>query len=239
MLMMGPSTSPLYSDALPGARRNEAWAYVHFVTTHAHFVERVLERTGLADEAAAAVVIEATLESIGEALLRPERTAIAASIPAPLGEMLSRRPIVPERDAAGFYASVAERAGLAPAFAMEHAQVVCRAVAESLAPELRRRLVRDLPDGFRELFEIPEPSAPPAERLHHSPKSTPPAATLAEGRPGSSHPVSESAPDRAHSESVARSPDPHEGSKISSAQGDASDAIADAHSAGKRPISGG
>ena len=209
------------------------------MTTYAQFVERVRERTGLAHETAAVAVIEATLESLGEALLQPERAAIAASIPAPLGQALARRPIAPDLDAAGFFASVSERAGLAPAFAMEQAQVVCRTLAESLAPSLRQRLARDLPEGFRELFVIPDAPTVPQERMHHSPKSTPPAATLAEGRPGSSRPVSQSAPDRAHPNSVARSPDPHASSKISSAQGEASDAIVDAGRGGRRPISGG
>ena len=208
------------------------------MTSYARFVERVRERAGLEDDASAARVIDATLESLGEVLLQAERAAIAASVAEPLAAALVRRPVVPELDVAGFYASVSDRAGLAPAFGMEQAQVVCRALAESVAPLLRARLARDLPEGFRELFATPEPEAGPAERIHHAPKSTPPPATLAEGRPGSSRPVSESAPDRAHTDSVARSPEPHAGSKISSAQGEGSDAIADAGPAGKRPISG-
>lgn len=239
MLMMGPITPALYPCAGRGARRNEARVYVAGMTSYAHFVERVRERAGLAHDADAARVVEITLEALGEALLQPERMAIAVSVPAALGQALSRRPVAPELDVAGFYASVSERAGLAPAFAMEQAQVVCRVLAESLDEPLRRRLARDLPEGFGDLFAASEPPAPPPERLHHSAKSTPPPATLAEGRPGSAHPVSESAPDRAHSESVARSRDPHADSKISSAQGEHSDAIADVRAPSRRPLSGG
>ncbi len=207
--------------------------------SYEQFVARVLEGTGDAHKDVARRAINGTVEALGEILLRPERAAIAASIPAQLRAVLLRRELAPELDLAGFYAAVSERAGLAPAFAMEHAQVVCGVVSECLEPELRERLARDLPDGFRELFAPRHLVAALPARMHHSPSSTPPAATLAEGRPGSARPLSESSPERAHEQSVARSRDPHAGTKISSAQGEESDAIADARSRGKRPISGG
>jgi hypothetical protein len=43
--------------------------------------------------------------------------------------------------------------------------------------------------------------------------------TLATGRPGSRHPVSEAHEDRAHTESIARSDDPHGDTKLSSSRG--------------------
>jgi hypothetical protein len=43
--------------------------------------------------------------------------------------------------------------------------------------------------------------------------------TLAEGRPGSPHPLSEARPERAHSHSVARTDNPHGDTKLSSASG--------------------
>lgn len=98
--------------------------------------------------------------------------------------------------------SVAE--GVAPGFALEHAQVILSVVGESLTLEDRGRLQARLPEAMAPLFEPPvrEPGLP---RFVAPRRGRP----LATARPGSTHPISEAHPDRAQSQSIARRAAPH------------------------------
>jgi hypothetical protein len=65
--------------------------------------------------------------------------------------------------------------------------------------------------------------------------------TLAEGRPGSHHPLSEARPERAHSHSVVRADNPHGDTKLSSAVGFTQEreqeTLAAGHPGSDRPLS--
>jgi hypothetical protein len=126
-----------------------------------------------------------------------------APLPAPPGS----------REAAD--ARVAGREHVRPGFAVEHTGVVCQALAEALSEAVLHRLHEDLPAPLGALFTPREPvrrfEYVHLDSAHHS--------TLAEGRPGGRHPVSEARPERAHTHSVARSDNPHGDTKLSSASG--------------------
>ncbi len=98
--------------------------------------------------------------------------------------------------------------------AREEAIVVCRVVAEAVGEDIARRVRLELPDEIGELFTIPEPIAKP-ERVHLDPERR----TLAEGHGGGTRPLYAARPDHAHTQSVARSDNPHGDTKLSSATG--------------------
>ena len=103
-----------------------------------------------------------------------------------------------------FYARVAAVDHVPLPMAIEHAQVICRALGEVMSRASRSRLARHLP-SIGLLFEPPEPSEPPVHAV------APPAQhDLAEGAPGSRHPLADADPTvLAHRHSVSRNPDPH------------------------------
>ncbi|HEY8079838.1 MAG TPA: DUF2267 domain-containing protein, partial [Labilithrix sp.] len=91
-------------------------------------------------------------------------------------------------DAGELYERARRRAGAAPGRAIEETQIALRVVAETLDPETRVRIRRALPIAIGALFETPEEGAPPP---HSTPARSEPIASLATGRPGSGHPLSE------------------------------------------------
>jgi hypothetical protein len=88
---------------------------------------------------------------------------------------------------------------------------------EALDDDERRSLVHHLPAALGVLFALPEPSPPAAHRPSSRPAGHP--RTVAEGHTGSNRPLSESAPERAHAHSVAKNPNPHADTKVSSSEG--------------------
>jgi hypothetical protein len=110
---------------------------------------------------------------------------------------------------------VRARLGVSAGFAREHTQAVCASFGELLSAEITQVLESDLPPPIAELLRPREEGEPPPHRIaraaaHH---------TLATGRSGSAHPLSESAPPGAQAHSVAREKNPHGETKISSASG--------------------
>ncbi len=94
-------------------------------------------------------------------------------------------------------------------------RAVCRSLGEVLPDEVLDKLGEALPASLVELFHpYPEGEAPP-HRMAASARRH----TLATGRPGSSHPLSEAKPPDAHQHSVANEDNPHAETKLSSARG--------------------
>ncbi|MEW5854184.1 MAG: DUF2267 domain-containing protein [Myxococcota bacterium] len=205
------------------------------------FIQQVQDRAGLDGEMAWRVV-GATLDALGRRLDPLHADAVARQLPDDLQDMLHRHPHGSARDDVdAFYGEVAALEAVDPAFAREHAQVVCQVLAEAVDDEGLRHLRADFSDGMAELFTrrpAPGESAPPA----HPVAPPPPHHTLSDGRPGSTHPVSEAAPPRGHSESVARTPHPHEDTKLSSATGTTQErlhrTLGEGHPGSNRPLSG-
>lgn len=174
-------------------------------------------RRGCTDPEVGGADAKATLATLGERLPDEESRTLAELLPDRMGMALRVRKQPSSFDLAEFFDRVRQREGTSLGFAREHAQVVCRVVGEVLSEDALRAFDRVLPEPFAELFHPPASDEEPAEyglakvaQHHHS---------LATGRPGSQHPLSESRPERAHTHSVAREANPHVDTKLSSATG--------------------
>lgn len=203
-------------------------------------VERVRDRGGFEDEAEAARAIAATLATLRQRLVDDEAEAVARALPDVFAEILRRGAYEGDFDADELIRRVQAREAVPRAFAREHAQVVCQALADAMRGDALDRLLKHLPAELAELFAPRPQSTPPAAPERHD--ATPPGsgATLATGRPGSKRPLSEARPDRAHPGSVARSDAPHADTKLSSAGGLTQERLGETLATGKpgstRPV---
>jgi uncharacterized protein (DUF2267 family) len=173
---------------------------------------------GRTEDAEAALT--ATLTALGAALSPNERRLLSAELPEALAGVLDGPERSPNMDLEAFYALVQRRENTRPGRAREHAQVVCRALSGLFPTEVLVHLRRDVP-RLAPLFEPEEAVSPPEhpEVLHREPHPVTERETLATGRPGSRHPLSDARPETAHSESVVRSDEPHARTKLSSSRG--------------------
>jgi uncharacterized protein (DUF2267 family) len=138
-------------------------------------VSKVSEEGGLAWNDAE-LALAATLATVSEELAGPERALLEEAVPG-----VREASHVPGT----FYERVRVREATTPGFAREHAQVVLRALGELVGPDLRDRLASALPTEIAEhLGPRPIEGLPPSHDHHHP--------TLAEGHPGSDHPISTS-----------------------------------------------
>jgi uncharacterized protein (DUF2267 family) len=184
--------------------------------TEAELLDRIVSLGGLDAKHEAIAALRAALAALGEQLDADARRAIAQALPEQLGAALNLQEGRGTFDLAEFYDHVWRREGVSLGFAREHAQIVCRVLGESLPGEALGSLDRALPAPFAALFH--SPSWRPALTQHplaHDDRHH----TLATGRPGAKHPLSESAPPGAQSHSVVREANPHGDTKISSAAG--------------------
>lgn len=204
--------------------------------TREDLLSQVAERAGLAGLEEAAEIVRTVLAVICERLSWPVIQALAEELPVPLSTSL--RPGIPrqEFDLAELQGRVARGENVRPGFAVEHTGVVCQVVAEALSPGALYRLRAALPEPVGALF-TPRESAGHFEHVHLDPNHR----TLAEGRPGSRHPLSESRPERAHAHSVAQADNPHGDTKLSSARGltqeREQETLAAGHPGSSRPLS--
>lgn len=173
------------------------------------FVDKLIRRAGFSSKQEAEAALYAVLVALGDTMAPPVIRRIAPDLP----EWLST-PMTAHHDnpPSSFFEEVAVVEGVSVGTAREHAGVVLQALDSELAPEIRTVLRRELPPEVRRLLHDAPPSGAAPVRPGHEPR-----ATLATGRPGSTHPLSESRPTRAHSNSIARAADPHSGTKLSEA----------------------
>ena len=176
-------------------------------------VERVRVRAGFAGRAETLRAVRATLMAIGERLSDDERALLAREVPGAFARALDRVAYLGDFDSEELYARVARHEAVGLGFAVEHAQIVCEVLGELMAAEPARRLRRALGVSIASLFDA-HPEVPEIPRSVSAAGST-----LATGRAGSGHPLSESRPDRAQASSVARGGNAHGETKLSSAQG--------------------
>ena len=122
----------------------DGWRYERFIVT-------IQQRTGVS-WAKAEKAARATLETLGERISRGQARDLAEELPAePRAWLLgSGGPNAEPLDAAGFVRGVAEREGVDPEIAEQHA----RAVFVALARLVRRQEISDM------LAELPEDYAP-------------------------------------------------------------------------------
>lgn len=181
--------------------------------TEAELSSYVIAHGGFVDAAEAARAVDAVLAVLGERLGRPEAGALADALPPSWAAPLQTAGFDRAFDADELCARVAARQGIALGFAREQATVVARAVASALSDEALARLRRALSPDLGALFARPEATPAPEHAILARGR------TLADGRPGSRHPLSEAAPRAAQSDSVARAANPHADTKLSSARG--------------------
>jgi hypothetical protein len=119
------------------------------------------------------------------------------------------------------YQSIAQQEDVERGFAKEHVQATCTALAELLDPADRAQLKARLGERIGALLiprrELRGPIAQPSGHHHSDPEGR--GRTLAAGRPGSRHPLSEAKHSGAHTHSVARSQNPRRDTKVSSTSG--------------------
>ena len=189
------------------------------------------------DAEAAERAIHATLEVLGERLTADEAHALAARLPSDLEHLLDEAAYEGDFDATELYRRVWEREKreeTSLGMAKEHADIVLRAVGTALDEDLCARLVRALPEPVGALLLAPVRGAPPPHP-HAPSKHAPAVASLAHGRPGSRHPLSEAAPRSGHAQSVARSDDPHADTKLSSSHGLTQEELGETLATGQPP----
>lgn len=181
-------------------------------------LQRIAEK-GLFDHDVAAKALRLTLSVVGQRLTDDEAAALASSLPNELARVVEASDhdeFTSDLGADELYDRVRRREKVPAGIAREHVNIVLQVLGSALEDDVRQRLVRGLP---RELGQQLLPSSygepPPYATGAHAP----PLNTLASGRPGSRHPVSEAAPDRAHAHSVARNASPHSETKLSSSHG--------------------
>lgn len=181
-------------------------------------VDKVTRYAGLDDQAAARSLIDDVLELLGHVLSPSASHRLAEQLP---GELqwpllaLSQTWAIP---ADSVFRSLARRRKLSLGLAVEHAEVVCRAVASSVDDATVEAVRAELPKEMRRSF-VPLEEAPPLEQRLHYRGDGSRRQTIADGRPGGSEPLSEAGPGPgAHSQSVVRSDDPYS-SRLSSSHG--------------------
>ncbi|AKJ06096.1 DUF2267 domain-containing protein [Archangium gephyra] len=204
--------------------------------THDELLSHVAEHAGLPGREEAERTVGAVLSVLGERLSWPVVQALAEDLPAPLATRL--RDVSPHQDfnLAELHARVAGRTRVPLGQAVEHTGLVCQFLAETLSPGTLHRLREALPGPMSALF-TPRGPVEGFEYVHLEPGR----GTLAEGRPGSHHPLSEARPERAHSHSVVRADNPHGDTKLSSSIGFTQEreeeTLAAGHPGSDRPLS--
>jgi uncharacterized protein (DUF2267 family) len=179
-------------------------------------LRRLHELGPFSDDGAAICALHATLEGVGGGLKEDERRAVAASLPADCARVLLAARATGCRGPRDLFLEISLREKVTLARAVEHAEIVCRALGEVLSPTSHDRLRHALPE-IAKLFEPHVEGSAPA-RPRRSPADAP--NDLAEGRPGGGRPLSSANPaELAHRHSIARSDDPHAETKLSSACG--------------------
>ncbi len=175
---------------------------------------RLVRERGLGDDSHARRAILATLQAFGARIPAPEREALARALPLELAGAVSAERYRGEGCADDLYAAVARTERTQEGFGREHVQIVMGALGEELSAELDRRVERALSPSLAELLRgspRPDSEPPPYAQAHHH--------SLATGKPGSVHPISDSPPRGAQTESIGAK-NPHGDTKLSSSDGE-------------------
>lgn len=175
-------------------------------TELAAFVARVGALAGPPDERTRVAAVMATLRALARRLTTDERAWLAPALPLELRPALSAPADVREPDVSAgatharrshLFHEVRRETGLPLGRAIEAVEVVCRVVAEYVAPTRRARLSALASRDLAGLFELATTARSPAV-------PTPRGNLLATGAPGSRHPLSQAATRAGQPGSVAR-----------------------------------
>ncbi|NGN64760.1 DUF2267 domain-containing protein [Streptomyces sp. A7024] len=121
------------------------------------FLDLVHFRGGYDTPASAAQATQAVLEVLGSHLVGDDLTDLANLLPAQctpvlVGTAPASVPLTPD----GFVAAVAMLTRSDPLTGRRHTGAVLGAIATVAEPTLVRRLITQLPPGYRELFSLPK-----------------------------------------------------------------------------------
>lgn len=178
------------------------------IATTDDFISHVADHAGVS-AALAERVVRAVLTGIGGYLSAAERQFVADELPAALGAAIltgSDRATPIEERVLAFDPSIGH--------ARELIASVCRVLVEELSTEALAAIRAVVPVALASLLAAPTTSeAPPPPPASERPRDT-----LAGGRPGSHHPVSDTRGPGVHSESIAAG-NPHAATKLSSTTG--------------------
>ena len=151
--------------------------------------DRVQRWGGLGHRRDAEHAVRTTLRALREQLYDDEAQGLLADLPPELVPIFAKGSRRASCTLHEFYERVATLEDVPLPFATEHAQAVCEALGALLPAPSIARLTRALPE-FAPLFTaIDREPHEPRLRIH-----PPSATTLAEGRPGSAHTLSEAQP---------------------------------------------
>ena len=182
-----------------------------------------------ADRAARAV--HAVLAGLGAYLGEADRQLVGSELPPAIGAALHA--------GGGLATPIEERVrepGSTAGEAWELVASVCRVLAEELSAEAVAAVRDRAPASIAALLAAPGRDAPrhAAPAAHRD--------TLAAGRPGSRHPVSEAPASRAQTGSVAGEANPHGATKLSSTPGSTQErrheTLAEGHPGADHPLTG-
>ncbi len=188
--------------------------------TYADILSEIQLRAGFEALDDAERALSVVVRVLGRRLLEEEAVAVAGELPDAIARHLLTAQYERDFDVDELYHRVARGEGVERSFGAEHAQAVCQVLGEAIPEDARHRLQTHLGPGLAPLFEPRDTPLPPPRPVHCAPPVDPgQGTTLATGKPGSRHPVSEAQPERAHSQSIARSDDPHADTKLSTSCG--------------------
>jgi uncharacterized protein (DUF2267 family) len=197
-------------------------------------VTDVQARSGFETPEEAERMLAVAVRVLGERLLPDEAGPVAAALPDGLAGRLRAASYERDFDLDELYDRVGRGEGTGPGFGREHAQAAYQAIGEQLPEAVRLRLQKHLGPDFAVLFEPRRHAPPPPRPVHASPSpELGDGSTLATGRPGSRHPISDSNVSGGHAASVARSRNPHGETKLSSSRGLTQERLGDTLASGK------
>jgi uncharacterized protein (DUF2267 family) len=124
------------------------------------FVSRVAKLAGLATRTEARRAIRATLLELGERLSAGDRAHFADVLPDRWAGLVRAAEYRGAFDAPELFERMSRREGIDVECAREHAQVVCRVIAERAPVESLARIGRVFPEGIAALFRRPSPVEP-------------------------------------------------------------------------------
>ena len=194
------------------------------------FIEDVRVHGGFETAAEAERAIRATISVLGRCLEDVDAREIADHLPRPLASILDALEHTDDLSMTEFFERVSRREGVSIGAGRERVLIVCQALARVLPPSTRLRM----PAGLAPLFELPSVAE---GRAGPRPARAPTAHTLADGRPGSQHPLSEAHPPAGQAHSLAATDDPHSSRRLSSAHpGQSQETLATGKPGSEHPI---
>jgi uncharacterized protein (DUF2267 family) len=179
--------------------------------TYETFMDEVGWRAGLAGSQPSEGAVRATLELVGQRLAADDARTLAAQLPGGLAALVASAPEHHPFGLSQLFVLVASRERVPLGAAVEHAKVVCEVLTECVDADTRALLHARLPPDWAALFRVRERGGDGHGHARGH--------TLADGRPGSAHPISEAEPPLAQDQSVVLADNPHADSKVSSAPG--------------------